>query len=128
MKILALLPQVTNRSRVQWNSSISDNEQRTQVDSGGSSQSYSGDAINYRAQYLIQQLERDLERHDQAMAAGQWTVKTFYGATNADDAQRLGSLLLGILAGADSRPEPLRAKLCKRGGIALASFHTFLNS
>jgi len=128
MKVIDLLTQVTNRSKVQWNSSRSDNEQLTQADSGGTSQSYSGDAINYRAQYLIQQLERDLERHDQAMAAGQWTVKTFFGATNFDDAQRLASLLLGTLAGADSRPEPVRAKLCKRGGIPLDSFYTFLNS
>src|SRR6266849_7260316 len=128
MKVIDLLTQVTNRSKVQWNSSRSDNEQLTQADSGGTSQSYSGDAINYRAQYLIQQLERDLERHDQAMAAGQWTVKTFFGATNFDDVQRLCSLLLGTLAGADSRPEPVRAKLCKRGGIPLDSFYTFLNS
>src|SRR5260370_12948206 len=56
MKVMDLLTQVTNRSMVQWNSSISDNEQRTQADSGGTSQSYSGNASNYRAQYLIQQL------------------------------------------------------------------------
>ena len=128
MKVIDLLTQVTNRSRVQWNATTNENLQFTTAESGGSSQTYTGDVVNYRAQYLIQQLERDLERHDQAMAAGQWTVKTFFGAANADDAQRLASLLLGTFAGADSRPEPLRATLCRRGGLPLDGFHTFLNS
>ncbi len=128
MKVIDLLTQVTNRSRVQWNATTNENLQLTTVDSGGSSQTYSGDVVNYRAQYLVQLLERDLERHDLAMAAGQWTVKTFYGSSTLDDAQRLGSLLLGVLAGADSRPEPLRTTLCRPGGLALEGFHTFLNS
>jgi DNA helicase HerA-like ATPase len=128
MKVIDLLTQVTNRSRVQWNTTTNDNQQITTDESGGSSKTYSGDVVNYRAQYLIQQLERDLERHDQAMAAGQWTVKTFFGAATMDDTQRLASLLLGTLAGADSRPEPLRATICRRGGLALDGFHTFLNS
>ena len=50
------------------------------------------------------------------------------GHRKLDDAQRLASLLLGTLAGTDSRPEPLRATLCQKGGSSLESFHTFLTS
>ncbi|GCF06794.1 ATP-binding protein [Dictyobacter arantiisoli] len=128
MKTIDLLTQVTNRSRRQWSSSRSDNQQTTTSQSGGSSQSFSGETINYRAQYLIQSLQRELERLDQAMAAGQWIVKTYFGADTSDNVQRLGSLLIGTLAGADSRPEPVRVALCEPRGHALDAFQTFLTS
>src|SRR5579883_1535754 len=128
MKTIDLLTQVTNRMRVQWSASKQANEQQTSSDSGGTSQTFSGDAISYRAQYLIRLLERDLERHDNAMASGQWTVRTYFGAGTLEEARRLSSLLVGILAGADSRPQPLRAALCSPAGADLAKFHTFLNS
>src|SRR5450432_3450338 len=66
MKIIDMLTLVTNRMKVQWSSSMQSNEQQTTAASGGSSRSFSGDAISYRAQYLIRLLERDLERHDAA--------------------------------------------------------------
>lgn len=128
MKTIDLLTQVTNRSRFQTNTTKQESEQFTTVESGGTTQSYSADVINYRAQYLIRQLERELERLDQAAAAGQWTVHAYFGARRVDDARRLSALLLGTLAGADSRPEPLRAALCEPNGHPLESFHTFLTS
>jgi DNA helicase HerA-like ATPase len=128
MRIIDLLTQVYQKLRAQWTTMKQDNEQLTSSESGGSSQTYSGDMLNYRSQYLIRLLEHDLERHDQAMAAGQWTVKAYFGASELHDAQRLGSLLLGILAGTDSRPEPLRATICHPNGISLKDFHTYLNS
>jgi hypothetical protein len=128
MKTIDLLTQVTNRSRQQWSTSQNDNQQRTSSVSGGTSQSFSGETINYRAQYLIKLLERELERLDQAMAAGQWTVRTYFGSSTEAGAQRLASLLMGSMSGGDSRPEPLRATLCKQGGVSLDHFHTFLTS
>lgn len=128
MKTIDLLTQVTNRSRRQWSTSQQDNQQRTSSHSGGSSQSFSGETISYRAQYLIQLLQRELERLDQAMATGQWLVQTYFGSSTQEDALRLASLLMGALAGADSRPEPIRATLCKPGGAPIERFHTFLTS
>ena len=128
MKTIDLLTQITNRSRVQWSSAKQENLQKTVIDSGGLTQTYSGDMVNYRAQYLIKLLERQLERHDQGMAAGQWLVRSYFGASTLEDAHRLSSLLIGALSGADSRPEPLRATLAKRGGASLEGFHTFLTS
>ncbi len=128
MKTIDLLSQITNRSQVQWSAAYNEHLQRTTIDSGGETQTYSGNIINYRAQYLTKLLQKQVERFDQGMAAGQWLVRTSFGAGNVEDAQRLGSLLLGALSGIDSRPEPLRAKLTREGGASLEAFHTFLTS
>jgi DNA helicase HerA-like ATPase len=122
------LTQVTNRSKRQWSSQKNDNQQVTTSQSGGMSQTFSGELINYRAQYLINLLQRELERLDQSMAAGQWLVRTYFGANTADDAKRLASLVQGAMAGTDSRPEPVRTTLCQEDGIALDHFQTFLTS
>ncbi|MBO0794218.1 MAG: DUF87 domain-containing protein, partial [Ktedonobacteraceae bacterium] len=129
MKVVDLLTQITSRSRVQWNSTKQESTSRTSTESGSQTHSYSGDMVNYRAQYLIKLLERELERLDQAAAVGQWIVRTYYGSTQADDTRRVASLLLGTMAGQDSRPDPLRALLCQpTGGQSLSNFHTFLTS
>ncbi len=128
MRVIDLLTQVTSRSRMQWQSTKQDNQQLTTIESGGQTESYSADMVNYRAQYLTRLLERELERLDRAAAGGQWTVRAYYGASDIDDTQRLASLLLGTLAGPDSRPEPLRASLCQPKGVPLETFHTFLTS
>ncbi len=128
MKTIDLLTQVTSRSRVQWQSTQQGSRQMTSTESGSTTHTYSGDMVSYRAQYLNKLLERELERLDQAGAAGQWIVHTYFGSTGFDETQRLASLLLGTLAGKDSRPEPLRAALCRRGGVPLSNFSTFLTS
>ncbi len=63
-----------------------------------------------------------------AAALGQWTVTTYFGSNHVDDTRRLASLLLGTMAGQDSRPDPLRAALCRPGGIPLGNFYSFLTS
>ena len=83
MRTVDLLTQVTSRSKLSFSSSKSDNVQITSLESGGQSQSYSGELINYRAQYLNRLLERELERLDQAAAAGQWLVRAYFGAPEA---------------------------------------------
>ncbi|MBV9229126.1 MAG: ATP-binding protein, partial [Chloroflexi bacterium] len=128
MMTIDMLTQVTNHSRMQWQSTKQENQQVTSLESGGVTQSYSGDIVNYRAQYLIRLLERELERLDQAAAAGQWTAGIFFGADSNESVERLAALLLGTLAGPDSRPEPLRTSICQRRGQSLDAFHTFLTS
>jgi hypothetical protein len=128
MKTVDLLTQVTSRSRAQWQSTRQGSLQTTSIESESQTQTYSGDMVNYRAQYLIRLLEHELTRLDQAAAAGQWIVRTYFGADNDEDAHRLASLLLGTLGGAESRPEPLRALFCQPHGQSLEAFHTFLTS
>ncbi len=89
----------------------------------------SGEVTNYRAQYLIRLLERQLERFDEALAHGQWMARVFFGAEQPAGLQRLASLLVGTLAGKDSRPEPVRTHLCQSYGAAnLDDFVTPLSS
>ncbi|HTK08590.1 MAG TPA: ATP-binding protein [Ktedonobacteraceae bacterium] len=128
MKTIDLLTQIVSRSRTQWQSTQQNNQQFTASESSGQTQTYSGDMVNYRAQYLIRLLERELERLDQASALGQWLVRTYFGANDSEDAERLASLLLGTLAGPESRPEPLRSSLCQTTGQPLEAFQTFLTS
>lgn len=128
MKTVDLLTQVTSRSRAQWQSTRQGSLQTTSIESESQTQTYSGDMVNYRAQYLIKLLENELRRLDQAAAAGQWIVRTYFGADTAEDARRLASLLLGTLGGAESRPEPMRAMFCQRQGQSLEGFQTFLTS
>ena len=94
------------------------------------SETISGEIINYRAQYLVQSLERELARLDRALAVGQWTVDTYFGAATPADAQRLAALLVGTLAGKDSRPYPLRSHVCENThrSLQLDMFKTYLSS
>jgi hypothetical protein len=128
MKAIDLLTQITTRSQVQWQSTKQDSLQMTTIESGSKTETYSGNMVNYRAQYLTRLLERELERLDQGAAAGQWTTRIYFGASTFEDAQRLAALLLGTLAGPESRPEPLRAALCQPDGKPLEAFRTFLTS
>ncbi len=114
------LADVISQSRRQ----LQESAQKTEVNT----QTFGGEVINYRAEYLIQLLERELERLDQAVAAGQWLVRTYFGANTPNDARRLASLLVGTLAGKDSRPDPLRAHLCRSKGDDLSLFDTLLSS
>lgn len=95
-----------------------------------STETISGEIVNYRAQHLMQLLERELARQDRALAVGQWTVDTYFGAATSGDAQRLSSLLVGTLAGKDSRPDPLRSYKCENGTSTLHTDHykTYLSS
>ncbi|HLZ63277.1 MAG TPA: DUF87 domain-containing protein, partial [Ktedonosporobacter sp.] len=128
MKTIDLLTQITTRSQVQWSSVKQDNTQLTTIESGGKHESFSGNMINYRAQYLTRLLEHELQRLDQGSAAGQWITRVYFGASEEDDALRLASLLLGTLAGPESKPDPLRATLCVPTGKPVEGFHTFLTS
>ena len=123
-----LLAQVTSESHVQMQGTEQKNLQVTAAETSSSTKSLSMETVNYRAQYLIRLLERQLQRLDQAIATGQWVVGSYFGASTREDAQRLGSLLAGSLGGADSQPEPLRMFLCRRGAARLQHFQTHCSS
>lgn len=128
LKIVDVLADVMSQSRIQLQATEQESQQTTSVSTGSTTKTFSGEMVNYRAQYLVGLLEWELERLDQAVAAGQWLVSAYFGASNPDDAQRLASLVLGTLAGKDSRPDPLRAFLCRGGGRYLTDYSTFLSS
>lgn len=125
---LDLLARIASQSRIQLQITEQDSKQKSEIETGSHTQTFSGEMVNYRAQYLVRLLERELERLDQAAASGQWIVQTCFGASTVSDAQRLASLLVGALAGKDSRPNPLRAFICRDGQTSLSIFTTYLSS
>jgi hypothetical protein len=123
LKMIDWLTWVVSQSRIQ--------RQNTEQITGIASQTFSGEMVNYRAQYLTRLLERQVERLDSALACGQWWVSSYFGASTQDDAQRLAGLLIATLAGEDSRPEPMRAYLCNPTSSKIlqqTAFSTYLSS
>lgn len=135
-KVMDQLIRVASRSRIPWQETAQGSVQEEPDRTVSTSRTYGGEFVNYPAQYLLQLLERELERCDRAIMVGQWTVDILFGADTTDNAQRLASLLLGTLSGSDSRPEPLRAHLyLNNAGISgqnkeleLKQFQTYLSS
>lgn len=130
MKKIDLLAQITSQAHIQVQATQQDNWQKTAVDTTSSTRTFSGEMMNYRAQYLSGLLEREVERLDQAIATGHWLVGAYFGASNSQETQRLASLLVGALAGAGSRPDPLRAHICCSGGAYVhdSNYKTLLSS
>lgn len=128
LALVDLLAHVASQSRIQLQGSEQKSTQLTAAETGSVTKQLSGEMVNYRAQYLVRLLERELERLDQAMASGQWIVSTYFGASTHDDAERLASLLVGTFGGKDSRPDPLRAYLCRERAARLIHFNTLLAS
>lgn len=123
-----LLAEVMSQARIQLQATEQESTQITQIATGSTTKTYSGEMVNYRAQYLTGLLEREIERLDEAGAIGQWLVHACFGAGHPDDAQRLAALLTGTLAGKDSRPDPVRAFLCGERGRYISDFSTLLSS
>jgi hypothetical protein len=93
-----------------------------------SSEMRGGEIVNRRAEYAVKMLERELERLEAAMSMGRWQVGVYFGATTKEHATRLSSLLMGVLSGQNSRPDPMRAYVCKNQGTKLETFQTYLTS
>ncbi len=128
LAVVDLLAHTISQSRIQTQATEQKNLQITASGTDTHMRSVSAEMTNYRAQYLVQLLERELERLDEGMAVGQWNVSTYFGASTREDAQRLGALLVGTLGGRDSRPDRLRAYLCRAGAAQLVHFKTPLSS
>jgi DNA helicase HerA-like ATPase len=93
-----------------------------------SSEMMGGEIVNRRAEYAVKLFERQLERIDASLSMGRWQTAVYFGASTQDHANRLASLLLGVLTGPDSRPDPLRVHFCQNEGNKSEQFHTYLTS
>jgi len=119
-KLLAKIANLASQTRGQ----IQHSTQR----SNRVSEMMGGEVINRQAEYAVELLERELERLETAQAMGRWQAAVYFGTEKQADAQRLASLLTGVLAGGDSRPDPLRYHFCVNGGVKPEKFHTYLTS
>lgn len=128
-EILAEIAQVSSIVRQQIQQSRQASSARTNRASESLSEMVGGEIVNRQADYLVQLLERQLERLDAELAVGRWQTAVYFGATEAQSARRLGALLSGILSGAESKPDRIRAHFCLPKATASASdFHTYLSS
>lgn len=64
-----------------------------------------------QAQQCVALLERQIERLERGKAQGMWRVESSFFAPDAAALAQLASLLRAIFSGAESRPEPLRARV-----------------
>lgn len=126
-RVLNDLAQVTPLVKGQIQRSKQEGQTVTASSNVNYNETFSGEIVNYNAHYLSRLLEYELTRLERAVAVGQWTVDNYLGAATSWDVQRLSSLLIGTLAGKDSRPAPLRAHSCN-GTIEPHHFKTYLSS
>ncbi|MCB0019010.1 MAG: ATP-binding protein, partial [Anaerolineales bacterium] len=123
LTVYASLSRRQHQESTQVNSSISD------YVSEASSAVSSSEYINKQADYVIKMLEDELVRLDDARAMGRWQAAVCFGASTGLDLQRLGTLLGGVLGGAESRPEPVRVHFARPGASTkLYDFHTNLHT
>jgi len=127
--LLDKMTEIVSMGRHQVQRSTQASRARTNRQTEVVSETVSGEMVNRQAEYLVALLEFELERLDTALTAGSWQVAIYFGATEQVTARRLGALLTSILAGADTRPDPIRAHFCQAGASTTASqFHTYLSS
>jgi len=89
----------------------------------------SGEIINRSAEYVLELLETELIRLEQAQALGRWQVAVYYGAMKEISANRLGSLLAGIFSSTESRSQPIRIHSFRKSSTTQSEdFHTYLTS
>jgi hypothetical protein len=93
-----------------------------------SSEMMGGEIVNRRAEYAVQMFERQLERLESSLSIGRWQTGVYFGATTQDHAIRLASLLMGVLSGSESRPDPMRVYFCQNSGKERERFQTYLTS
>ncbi len=102
--------------------------QRTPTAQEGTTLSESGEIVNREAEYVIELLEQQLERLNEARAVGMWQSTVSIFAAEQSVVQRAGALLRAIFAGIRSRPDPIRIAMCRPGGLNASEYTTSLTS
>jgi DNA helicase HerA-like ATPase len=128
--LLDKIADLASLTKGQIQKSKQESKVRTKQETTTVSEMMGGEIFNRRAEYVVELLEKELKRIEIALATGRWQVAVYFGADKQADAQRLSSLLTGIFAGPDSRPEPIRASFCQSGIVSSESeqFNTYLTS
>jgi hypothetical protein len=102
----------------------------TKQDTGTVSEVLGGEIVDWYAGYAVDLMERELKRMDSSLATGRWQTAVYFGASTQPDLQRMASIVNGIFAGPDSRPDPIRTYLCQSGHreVSPEKFQTYLSS
>lgn len=128
-EVLTQLTWVSTVTRQQIQQSTTATEAPTEHQTRSTATTTSGELVNRPAEYAISLLDRQMERLDLALATGWWQTAVFFGTPQLDHTRRLASLLSGIMAGKDSRPQPIRCHFSQLGtSLNQHLFYTYLNS
>ncbi len=71
-----------------------------------------GEQTDRQAQYLVELLEKNLERLNRGKAQGMWQTEMYFFAPTPLTLAKMRALLRAIFAGADSVPDPFRTYTC----------------
>lgn len=89
----------------------------------------SGENVNWQMQHLIEAMQYQYQRHEEALAAGSWLVNWLIGAETPADLERLAGLVLATFSGTgEVRSERLTSQPCVDAGEPLETFETYLTS
>jgi DNA helicase HerA-like ATPase len=128
-QLLDRIAQVASFSRAQIQQSTQASNARTTRQTETVSKMMGAEIVNRRAEYTVELMERELERLDACLSVGRWQTAIYFGTTNEADTRRLAYLLAGLLAGPNSRPDPIRVHFCKsENSTPVEQFHTYLSS
>lgn len=115
--------------KAEYQESIQTSDAVSSTQNQSNSRMVSGELSNYRAQFLVDCLLKELERVNFALSVGGWQSQIIFGATTKNDAIKLKNLLLGLFSGEKSFPDRMRGHLCDvNGESVLSHFHTYHNS
>ena len=126
---LQMIAAVSSGARQHLQQSTQTSNQRTNRSTDVTSNMLSTDLVDKRADYLVGLLETEIKRLEEALATGRWQVGVYFGTETPSETRRLGAVLRGSVAGADSKPDPIRLFFCNGGNARMQShFDTYLSS
>jgi len=104
-------------------------EKKTELKTSGTTTTLTGDFINWQIQHLVEILEYEHQRHEEALTTGAWWVTMAAGAETRADLERLTGLVTATFSGtSDTRSERLTSHLCMSAGESPDEFQTYMTS
>lgn len=103
--------------------------QKTDHQTVGVTKTLTGELVNWQAQHLLDILQRELERNEDALTTGAWWVTVALGAETRSNLERLSGLVPAIFSGpSETRSERLTSHFCSNVGEPPEEFQTYLTS
>jgi len=93
-------------------------------------QSFSGELLNKKAQYLVEILEHNAKRYAKMSKTGQWLTFVSFGSDKSNTSRRLSAIIKGNVSGDESFPDLIRTHICSPSSNTspVSEFSTFLSS
>lgn len=119
---------VASQTKRQLQKVTQEMEQVQQGVQRGSTESMSVEILNREAEYVVELLEKQLQRIDQAKATGMWKVDCRFFSNTQLVVQRVQSLARAVFSGSESTPDALRTFICSPDTSSSTDFQTILTT